>query len=223
MKKLLILIFATLCTVWISAQNVSSEYDKYLQDAFSALSEGKVDMAQKWYSVYKKLTGKVDEDFEALINDATTNAWENSCHIINLGKGEYLAVQKITSDQQELSYGDAKSRCRSVRIGGFNDWRLPTESELNTIFSSITLPINGYFWTSYYDKQSFDKANRIIYFWLIIKNTGERVVLKEKYVWNKKKLEYEKSFYKNEYEYSSSSNGSVWLRNHYLAVRKFSR
>ena len=74
MKKLLLL-FSTLFIAFnLSAQN----YDSYLQKAYFALEEGKIEVAQSFYNVYKKMTEKTDLDFETLIKDADVNAWKSS-------------------------------------------------------------------------------------------------------------------------------------------------
>lgn len=146
MKKFLLL-FSTLFVAFnLSAQN----YESYLQKAYSALEEGEIEIAQSSYNVYKKMTGKTDLDFETLIKDADVNAWKSSCHIIDCGNGKYLAVQKIDSLQVKLSYQAALNRCKSSRLGGFNDWRLPTYDELSIVVSNITLPLIGFYWTSDY-------------------------------------------------------------------------
>ncbi len=62
MKKVLMLLLTLVVSISLFAQ---SEYDKYLRSANKALSEGRVDDAERQYTVYKKLTKKVDKDFES--------------------------------------------------------------------------------------------------------------------------------------------------------------
>ena len=62
MKKILLLFSTLLFTFNLSAQ----DYDNYLQSAYTALEEGKIEVAQSSYNIYKKMTGKTDSDFEIL-------------------------------------------------------------------------------------------------------------------------------------------------------------
>ena len=173
MKKILLLFSTLLFAFNLSAQN----YDYYLQKAYSALEEGKIEVAQSSYNIYKKMTGKTDLDFETLIKDADVNAWKSSCHIIDCGNGKYLAVQKIDSSQVKLSYEAAMNRCKSSRLGGFNDWRLPTSDELSIVVSTITLPLNGFYWTSFHKFSEQGDANSNYYLcrdeWKAINVSGE--------------------------------------------------
>lgn len=171
MKKMLLLLGTLLFAFNLSAQN----YDSYLQKAYSALEEGEIEIAQSSYNVYKKMTGKTDLDFETLIKDADVNAWKSSCHIIDCGDGYYLAVQKIDSLQVKLSFEAAKNRCKSSRLGGFNDWRLPTYYELSIVVSNITLPLNGFYWANYhiqtvkFNNPSYNRKDE----WKAINASGE--------------------------------------------------
>lgn len=174
MKKLLLLFCTLLCTFNLSAQN----YENYLQKAYSALEEGKIEVAQSSYNIYKKMTGKTDLDFETLIKDADVNAWKKLCYIIDCGNGKYLAVQKTDSLQTKLTYEAAMNRCKSSRIGGFNDWRLPTADELHTILATIDLPIKGFYWTAFHKfSEDGDKSTHSYYLckdeWKAINNSGE--------------------------------------------------
>lgn len=175
MKKFLLLLGMIFCAFNLSAQN----YDSYLQKAYSALEEGKIEVAQSFYNVYKKMTEKTDLDFETLIKDADVNAWKSSCYIIDCGNGKYIAVQKIDSSQVKLSYEAAMNRCKSSRLGGFNDWRLPTSDELSIVVSTITLPLNSFYWTSYhkFSEEGDKRANSNYYLcrdeWKAINVSGE--------------------------------------------------
>lgn len=146
MKKFLLLLGMLLCAFNLSAQN----YDSYLQKAYTALEEGKIEVAQSSYNIYKKMTGITDSDFEILLKDKIDNDWTKSCYIIDLGDGYSLAVQKKSSIGK-LNYEDANAFCESNRFGGYNDWRLPTKNELLLYFSTIVNSANteeDYYWAS---------------------------------------------------------------------------
>ena len=176
MKKILLLLGTLLCAINLSAQNS----ENYLQKAYSALEEGNVKAAQAYYSLYKRTTEETDTDFEVILKDAESkDAWKSSCYIIDCGNGEYIAVQKIDSSQVKLSYEAAMNRCKSSRLGGFNDWRMPTSDELSIVVSTITLPLNSFYWTSYhkFSEEGDKRANSNYYLcrdeWKAINVSGE--------------------------------------------------
>lgn len=145
MKQILLLLSVLLFTLNLSAQN----YDSYLQKAYSALGEGKIDVAQSSYNIYKKMTGRTDSDFEALIKDADVNAWKSSCYIIIVNDTLSLAVQKIAPNQTAVTYQVAKIKAKGSRLGNFTDWRLPQKSELEIILPNITIKDSDlFFWVS---------------------------------------------------------------------------
>lgn len=153
MKKILLLFSVLLFTFNLSAQNYDSNF--YLQKAYSALEEGKIEVAQSSYNVYKKATGKTDLDFETLIKDKRENDWMKLCYVIDLGDGYCLAIQKKNS-LGKLNYEDANAFCESNRLGGYTDWRLPTKNELLTYFSAIVNTANtknDYYWTKGYAQE----------------------------------------------------------------------
>lgn len=135
MKKFLLLLGMIFCAFNLSAQN----YDSYLQSAYTALVEGKIEVAQSSYNIYKKMTGKTDLDFETLIKDADVNAWKSSCHIIIVNDTLSLAVQKIAPNQTAVTYQVATIKAKASRLGNFTDWRLPKTSELEIILPNITI------------------------------------------------------------------------------------
>ena len=140
MKKILLLFSTLLFAFNLSAQN----YDNYLQSAYTALEEGKFEVAQSSYNIYKKMTGKTDLDFETLLKDKSENDWKKSCYIIDLGDGYCLAAQIPSSSP--LTYEAAKNRSESSRLGGFKDWKLPSEEELNILYASGKFTFSGYLW-----------------------------------------------------------------------------
>lgn len=145
MKKILLLFSTLLFAFNLSAQNYDSDY--YLRQAYSALEEGKIEVAQSSYNVYKKATGKTDVDFEILLKDKSENDWKKSCYIIDLGDGYCLAAQIPSSSP--VTFKVADNRSESSRLGGFKDWRLPFEEELNILYASGKFTFSGYLWIFY--------------------------------------------------------------------------
>ena len=72
-----------LCTFNLSAQN----YDFYLQKAYEALAANKIDVAKASYSVYKKVTGKSDTDFErCLLNLSEISFFSELSVVANINR-----------------------------------------------------------------------------------------------------------------------------------------
>lgn len=172
MKKILLLFSTLVFACNLSAQN----YDNYLQNAYSALNEEKIEVAQSSYNVYKKMTGKSDLDFEILINDKINNDWTKACHIIDLGGGYSLAVQ--TTDNIPLTFDIAIQVCHANRLGGFTDWRLPSVVEYISYFSQVKNVCNEtkYYWTrdkvSRYNGRYWEELHKVITPELQIKNAS---------------------------------------------------
>lgn len=141
MRKIFIL-WAMLITAFaVQAQN----NETYLSKAFELLLEGNVKSAENHYTVYKKLSGKTDADFEAMLQNDKANqkdAWRDECYIIDVDSQYALAVQKSSISEKMLLYNDASLYAQSSRVAGFTDWRLPSLKEMMLIVSN--LPYNTF-------------------------------------------------------------------------------
>lgn len=142
MKKFLLLLGMLLCAFNLLAQN----YDSYLQKAYTALEEGKIEVAQSSYNIYKKMTGITDSDFETLIKNADVNAWKKECNIILLNDTVAIAVQKFDQNQVSVTHQVAEITAAASRLGNFTDWRLPEVGELKVILPNIPNENELYFW-----------------------------------------------------------------------------
>lgn len=60
------------CSLPLSAQ----KYTEYLSSAKSHLESGNIDKAISCYNVYKSMTGKVNDEFEAKLNTEIANNWD---------------------------------------------------------------------------------------------------------------------------------------------------
>lgn len=156
MRKIFIL-WAMLITAFaVQAQNSET----YLTKAFELLLEGNVKSAENHYTVYKKLSGKTDADFETMLQTEKANkenAWMDECYIIDIDNEYALAVQKSSFlEAKEYSHSDAFRLAKSSRLGSFTDWRLPTLDEISIVFANLPSgtikyfnDINAdYYWTS---------------------------------------------------------------------------
>lgn len=136
MKKFLsILIVAFVATSVMQAQDNTN----YLAKAFELLLKGNLESAEKHYIVHKKLTGQMDADFEAMLQEekGKKNTWEDDCFMISYSDS-ILAVQKISVSNKTFCLSDANRIATSSRMGGYTDWRLPTEEELSVILSNLS-------------------------------------------------------------------------------------
>lgn len=139
----------------VQAQN----NETYLSKAFELLLEGNVKSAENHYTVYKKLSGKTDADFETMLQTEKANkgnAWMDECYIIDIDNEYALAVQKSSFlEAKEYSHSDASRLAKSSRLGIFTDWRLPTLDEISIVFANLPSGTIKYFnsnadyyWTS---------------------------------------------------------------------------
>lgn len=218
MKKILLLLGALFIAFNLSAQN----YDNYLQKAYSALNEGKIEVAQSSYNVYKKMTGKTDSDFEILLKDKIDNDWTKSCHIIDLGDGYCLAAQIPSSSP--VTFEVAKNRSESSRLGGFKDWRLPSEEELNILYASGKFTFSGYLWIFYerlYTIRRGEKKIGEIYDTEAINMEGDKVKYNTIDFYNKS--EYQDVLMVNDVVVQERYGGVTLPKHRYIVVRRFKK
>lgn len=220
MKKILLLFGTLLFAFNLSAQNYDGDY--YLRQAYSALEEGKIEVAQSSYNVYKNATGKTDVDFETLLKDKSENDWKKSCYIIDLGDGYCLAAQIPSSSP--VTFEAAKNRSESSRLGGFKDWRLPSEEELNILYASGKFTFSGYLWILYKIVYTFTLDEEEVgksYYTEAINMEGGKVKYNTTDFYNKR--EYQDVLMVNGV-YEQKRYGGVTLPKHrYIVVRKFKK
>ena len=139
MKKFLsILIVAFVAISVMQAQDNTN----YLAKAFELLSKGNLESAEKHYIVHKKLTGQMDADFEAMLQEekgkSTNASWKDQCYIVQYDSKYMLAVQKASiTDVTRLGQRDAVRAASCSRLGGFMDWKLPTEMEMSVLIENL--------------------------------------------------------------------------------------
>lgn len=136
MRKIFILLAMLITAFAVQAQN----NETYLSKAFELLLEGNVKSAENHYTVYKKLSGKTDADFETMLQTEKANkenAWMDECYIIDIDNEYALAVQKSSISKKAQKFDDALRYARSSRLGGFTDWYLPDLNELTIVFANL--------------------------------------------------------------------------------------
>ena len=156
MKKIVFILFYVFISVAIYAQSG----DNYLTDAYRLLSEGNIESAENHYIAYQRLTNQTDVTFEALLKEKkeanNKPAWQKECYIVDCG--EYmLAVQK-NPVYYKYNYDNAVKSVRASRLGGFDDWDLPTKEEMIVIFNAVGSNFEvGDYWTASYGYWTDDK------------------------------------------------------------------
>ena len=117
MKTKLLFAFCVLFVCHLAAQ---SDYSFYLNQAKEKIEEGNCESAQKWYNVYKELTGKSSDFFEKLFikdchHDYTENAWDINMKMVWVEGGDFL--MGCTSEQSDCCYDE--QNVRRVTLDGF--------------------------------------------------------------------------------------------------------
>ena len=168
MRKIFILLAMLITAFAVQAQN----NETYLRKAFELLLEGNVKSAENHYTVYKKLSGKTDADFETMLQTEKANkenAWMDECYIIDIDNEYVLAVQKSSFlEAKRYIHSDASRLAKSSRLGSFTDWRLPTLDEISIVFANLPSGTIKYFndnnadyyWTSVIQEGAFVYVSR---------------------------------------------------------------
>jgi hypothetical protein len=65
--------------------------------------------------------------------------------------------------ERELNWEDAMMYCQLLIIGGKEDWRLPTITELNYIYNSENDFVGAYYWSSTENKGNYAWVQNLSY------------------------------------------------------------
>lgn len=109
--KSYIIIFLMICVnpLQALAQGIQAEYKLYLDNAYSALSEGRVEDAQKSYNVYMKMTGETDKELESLIklkqSEGEKKSAAASSQTVVIRKTTYMRVKGTEIDHEWVDLG----------------------------------------------------------------------------------------------------------------------
>jgi hypothetical protein len=83
------------------------------------------------------------------INESNTAKEEGKEELVQGGMLVYEAdghgLIVATSDLEKEDWASAKTACDELELNGFNDWRLPTKEELDTLYTLLKLQGKGGF------------------------------------------------------------------------------
>jgi len=128
--KQIFLIFSIFCvTICVSAQ---TDYSEYLNKVMEKLEAGDCDAAQKFYNVYKELSGETKSSVEVLIEDCKNPIKENISYAINDKIERDAKIFKVVYIEDKGKHGFAVCDMGSGPISEemIKKRQLPTRSEM---------------------------------------------------------------------------------------------
>ena len=159
--KTKIVLFAIFATVAFNV-NAQTDYSNYLKKAMDKLESGDCESAQKFYNVYKDLSGESKPSVQILINDCMKKADEGKVYKINDKIERGGKIYKVVHTEDKGTHGFAVCDMGSGPITDnmIANRQLPTRSEMKIIIRNrhkINLT-SGKYWT-------MDKSRDRFYYW----------------------------------------------------------
>lgn len=131
--------------------NAQSDYSSYLNKALEKLEAGDCDDAQKWYNVYKELSGETKPSVQVLIDDC------KNAKVKKYSIGEKFQIEGTTFKVAYLDpskehgfavYERTSSKTIDNSVKFYGNAHLITLSELNQIIPNrLLLGLRGSYWT----------------------------------------------------------------------------
>lgn len=146
--KLYLLAFFCACVLDMNAQ---SNYSSYLNKALEKLEIGDCESAQKFYNVYKDLSGDEKTSVQVIIDDCLQKLNSEKVYAINDKIQVNSLTYKVIYIEDEGKHGFAVCDYGSgpIKDDMISARRLPTRSEMKIIYQNrrkIKLT-DGYYWT----------------------------------------------------------------------------
>ena len=137
---------------------MAQDYSEYLDLAMEKLKAKDCDAAQKYYNVYKELTGKSVLSVEVLIEDCKS-ASANAPKQIQINYQDY----EVLPGDLDGDYGgqDGNKACDELTAFGKSDWHLPTHSELDALYNHKN-EIGG-FKDAYYESSTVNSRGFVLF------------------------------------------------------------
>lgn len=142
--------FLALFAITSLCLNAQSDYSNYLNKAMEKLDEGDCSSAQKFYNVYKELSGKTVSSLEVLIADCSRNA--NKTYAINdkIKIGNYIYRVAYTEDNGAHGFAIYDLGASPLSKDRIENRQIPTRSEMAMIAvhaKDLKLDTNLWYWT----------------------------------------------------------------------------
>ncbi len=173
------IIFALLTAISVSL-SAQSDYSSYLNKALEKLDAGDCDDAQKWYNVYKELSGETKPSVQVLIDDC------KSAKVKKYSIGEKIQIEgtkfKVAYLDPSKEHGFAvyertSSKTIDNSVKFYGNAHLITLSELNQIIPNrLLLGLRGSYWTATVAKTS-NKESEIRYYVKNVETGKENSIL----------------------------------------------
>ncbi len=150
--KLFLFALLAMAALSVSAQ---SDYSNYLNKAMEKLDEGDCSSAQKFYNVYKELSGRSVSSIELLLADCTRSASKTYAINDKIKIGNYIYRVAYIEDEGKHGFAIYDLGSGPITDEMLTNRQLPTRSEMAIIASKakdLKLDASLYYWTL--DKRS---------------------------------------------------------------------
>lgn len=146
-RRILLAIFAMLALI----VNAQFDYSSYLNKTLEKLESGDCESAQKFYNVYKDLSGETKPSVQALIDNCNQ---ENKCRIggkIIVDGEEYTIAHLVGNKNHGFAIRDIGviSLCVPSTLEYLKKQMIPSLDEMKIIYNNNdNLGFTGKYWTS---------------------------------------------------------------------------
>ena len=129
------IIFALLTVMTFSA-SAQSDYSSYLNKAMEKLEAGDCESAQKYYNVYKELSGDEKESIQVLINDCKKDSYSIGEKIVKNGRAYVVAYTRDGGKHGYAVYEEGWAAISKEYTRNVGQKEVPTIKELRLIYAN---------------------------------------------------------------------------------------
>lgn len=132
-KILFIALFTAAMSIFVSAQTDNSFY---LSKATEMLAAGDCESAQKYYNVYKELSGDEKESIQVLINDCKKDSYSIGEKIVKNGRAYVVAYTRDEGKHGYAVYEEGWAAISKEYTRNVGQKEVPTIEELRLIYAN---------------------------------------------------------------------------------------